>query len=238
MIIFGSDMSTKACSIAIMDTETEKTIHDFLTPQNNPKTKIGEFLKEIYNFVFGALMNHKPSAFLIEDVFANSGPKGMGANLESVKILIKIQAITESAIYEYEKKMGYDHILVDYKYASSVRAMFGFNFKTVLTETLFLKKQTDKTLKKNPYKNMTYEEYLKNPNHYTNKFPEIDFNGYKKLRSVKPFDYAKKIVVIDYINKRFGTNFDYFDNDITDSYLNVLFLSIKLKEASKGKEAF
>ena len=46
---------------------------------------------------------------------------------------------------------------------------------------------------------------------------------FKKLGSpITEFDYAKKIVVVDYLNRQYNLNFSFADNDVADAVLGGL----------------
>lgn len=52
---------------------------------------------------------------------------------------------------------------------------------------------------------------------------------YKKVGSpITEFEYAKKIVVIDYLNKHYNLNFSFADNDVADAVLGGLRLHAKI----------
>ncbi|HNQ20633.1 MAG TPA: hypothetical protein PKI46_06200 [Bacteroidales bacterium] len=186
--------------------------------------KLNQWIKDIVYKV-------NPDIIGIEDIFSQS--------VTGYKKLAKLQAIAELVCYNYNKQEPIFAI------AKSIRKHFGLNIDKVLTEKAYNKKYKNKP--KTPY-----SEYLKNENHYYNKFKHIDFNT-KHLRIVNgelvdirtkrtvlitkkgkiktkgklisEFDYAKKIVIVDYINRNYNTNFNYNDNDIVDAILGSLFLS-------------
>lgn len=183
----------------------------------------------------------------IEDIFSQS--------ITGYKKLAKIQGIAELVCYNYNKSSPL------FANASAIRKYFKLNIQKVLTE-----KQYNKKISKKKNNVKTYWEYLKDENHYYNKFKAIDFNvdcyriidgklvDTRKIKKVKisstgniksigskinQFDFAKKIVIIDFINRTFKTNFDYNDNDICDAilgayYYYLLAIGVITKNSKKG----
>ena len=240
MKLMSLDLSTKGCAIAVLETSVggkfNKPIGEFMVPQNTTED-MGQLLDEISTFVSHCITTHQPDVFIIEEVFANDN------NLDSVKPLIKIQGIVEQVIYRYKmSKKGFQP-LVEYRCASSIRAKFGFNIDRILSENQFNKKQEEISKKKpkikkdgtpakrHPLDGMTYQEYINNPNNYRNKYPDVDFSKYKTIKpAIQEYAYAKKILVINFVNKEFGFKFEYNDNDKADAVLNVWYLYLVLKE--------
>ena len=241
------DLSTKGCASATLVTSAQESEtgysakYRFIKPQYSPKENPNAFINEIMQFVYSELEWNQPDAVIIEDVFANKN------NLDAVKPLIKIQGIVELALYKYQKAFNKKDMLIEYRNAASIRAYFGFNIEKILSPSQFAKKQEEinkkakkkkkdgTDAKRHKLDGMTYEQYINNPNNYINKYPYVDFKKYKEIKpSITEYDYAKKILIINHVNDKFGTNFMYKDNDIADAYLNVLFLYLKLKEDNPG----
>lgn len=243
MKLMSLDLSTKGCAIAVLNSSIKvgdrpfKVEYTFIKPSfKTNKEEIGQLLNEVQEFVETNIELHQPDAFIIEEIFANNN------NLDAVKPLIKIQAVVEQAISRYKLKRQ-SSPLVEYKCASSIRAKFGFNIDRILSESQFEKKQIEiskKPIKKkkdgtpakrHPLEGMTYQQYVSDPGNYRNKYPEIDFTKYRTIKpSITEYDFAKKILVINFVNKTFGFDFTYHDNDKTDAVLNVYYLYLVLKE--------
>ena len=144
------DLSTKGCSISILNSAIKvgnrpfKIEYTFIKPSFGTSEKeIGQLLNEIQEFVETNIQIHQPDAFIIEEIFANNN------NLDAVKPLIKIQGVVEQAISRYKQERKCD-FLVEYKCASSIRAKFGFNIDRILSENQFDKKQEE--ISKKPIK--------------------------------------------------------------------------------------
>ena len=239
MKLMSLDLSTKGCSISILNFGDQpfKIEYTFMKPSfGTSKEEIGQLLNEIQEFIETNIEIHQPDAFIIEEIFANNN------NLDAVKPLIKIQGVVEQAISRY-KKLRNCEFLVEYKCASSIRAKFGFNIDRILSENQFEKKQIEiskKPIKKkkdgtpakrHPLEGMTYQQYINDPGNYRNKYPDIDFTKYRTTKpAISEYDYAKKILVIDFVNKEFNFDFTYHDNDKADAVLNVYYLYLELKE--------
>jgi hypothetical protein len=194
----------------------------------------GESLYKLYHWIKDVIFKTNPDVIGVEDIFSQS--------ITSYKKLSKLQAIAELICYNYNKETPI------FANASAIRKHFGLNIEPVLSEKQFYKKI--KKAKKVKYSN--YEDYLKDEKHYFNKFKHIDFDTshykiidgevvdirkYKKVNiskkgnisvkgsKISSFDYAKKIVIIDYINRLYGFKFTYQDNDLCDALLGCYFLS-------------
>jgi len=210
----------------------------------------GESLYKLYHWIKDVVFKTNPDVIGVEDIFSQS--------VKSYKKLSKLQAIAELICYNYNKETPI------FANASTIRKHFGLNIEKVLSEKQFYKKI--KKAKKVKYNN--YEDYLKDENHYFNRFKHIDFDtsyyriidgeviDTRKHRKVKiskkgnisikgsrisEFDYAKKIVIVDYIKRIYGIDFNYCDNDVCDAFLGALYLSkgfyLKKKIAKKkGKK--
>lgn len=247
MKLMSLDLSTKGCAIAVLDSDVSKSdgsLRDqfklntsFMKPSfKTTPQEIGQLLNEIQEFVETNMEFYQPDAFIIEEIFANNN------NLDAVKPLIKIQAVVEQTISRYKLKRQ-SSPLVEYKCASSIRAKFGFNIDRILSESQFEKKQIEISkkpvkikkdgtpAKRHPLEGMTYQQYVSDPGNYRNKYPEIDFTKYRTIKpSITEYDFAKKILVINFVNKTFGFDFTYHDNDKADAVLNVYYLYLILKE--------
>lgn len=194
----------------------------------------GESLYKLYHWMKDIIFKTNPDIIGVEDIFSQS--------VTAYKKLSKLQAIAELVCYNYNKETPI------FANASTIRKHFGLNIEKVLSEKQFYKKI--KKAKKVKYNN--YEDYLKDENHYFNRFKHIDFDtsyyriidgeviDTRKHRKVKiskkgnisikgskisEFDYAKKIVIVDYIKRIYGIDFNYGDNDVCDAFLGALYLS-------------
>lgn len=199
------DPSEKMTAWAIKEEGKLKEFGEFTL--ENQDESFAKGLSILESHINAILSKHKPDIVACEDIFSQ--------NERSFKVLSKIQGVIELLCYKYNR------IQPMFIMASTIRAKYGLNIKTILTEKQFDKELAKKKPKKELLKYSSYSEYLSNPKHYIHKFPNINFNACKK--GMYDYNYAKKIVVIRYLDP-LGNTFDYKDNNICDAILGANYI--------------
>lgn len=231
------DLSTSLSAFALF--ENERLI-DFNGKSFKDFECDGQMLKEFEIWIADIIYRSNADIIGAEDIFSQS--------VTGYKILSKLQGIFEKICYNYNKCIP---MLIN---ASEIRKQFDLNIgNRIMTEQEYIKKTKKQKNKK------SYQEYLKSPNNYRNKFKDTDFtvcqnyyikdnilydirkdkkkllrkfkNGKTKITGSKlnEFDYAKKIVVVNFINKELKLDFCYTDNDYCDALLGGLYLIRKVE---------
>ena len=232
------DLSETNTGYSILETTNNKIkIIDFGAKSFTGFDCMGEELTEMNKFFIDLLVRIKPDVIGIEDIFSQS--------IKGYKKLAKIQGICEKACYNYNKAIPIIAL------ASKIRKTFGLVIgNRILSEIQYNKKKKkipykvylEKTLEnptnyRNKFKHIDFTEsqylYYRNNLLYDirkqedrNRLTKTYKNGNQALlgKPLDEYDYAKKIVVVLYINKELKTEFTYAENDICDSLLGGLFL--------------
>lgn len=210
----GLDYSSTHCAWACLDENGQLLSYgDFTFEDISDKipNRIGAILNKVRRETINIISKLQPTHLFIEDIYAQT--------ITGYKTLSKIQGVVEAVCYSYPE------IEIMYRNALEVR---GF-YKLILTKKPFVAKYGDANIAKKiitKYFRIAAAKLKPQKKFKLDRYRRIWKRIKKSLKHylIKEFDYYKKKIVIDYVNKKYNLKLEYDDNDTSDALVNATWL--------------